>query len=121
MKNMQLVYIAQIGGGAHGSARMVPRGLVEKCSISTSDNLESFLEQYQEQIAPEAWVVDGRGCDDKQMIEEAINGPMVDPMLDKDEGTGPFQYVTPKTKAVRWKAIGAKVAQFKDWPIAEVA
>ena len=119
MQKMKLMYIAKIGGGAHGSALMAPGSASGKCSISSYDDLEPFLKEYQDQIAPDAWVIDGRGCENKAMVEEAINGPMVDPLLEKDEGTGPFQYVTPKTKADRWKAIGAKVVQFKDWPIAE--
>lgn len=115
MNNREVIYLFEIHNGAHSLATDSDGG---KVRITYYMHLEHVLSESGKTLAEGCWVVDGRMVASDAAFKECITGPMADNRNEDEEPKGSvlghlaFTYVTPKTAAQRWKAIGAKVGQW---------
>lgn len=115
MSGREVIYLYEIHNGAHSLATDVDGG---KTHITYYAHLEHVLSESGKTLADGCWVVDGRMVDSDKAFKEAVTGPIVDNRDTDEEPKGnalghlAFTYVTPKTAAQRWKAVGAKVGQW---------
>ena len=106
----KLTYVGICKAGAYASGYDVASPNMS-LSITSYGSLAALLEKEASNLADGCWIVDASKVDDELAIREAVRGPITQGCLTEDEGVGAYDYCTPKTKAMRWKELGAEVRQ----------